>query len=314
MELIQISFFFMILTGIYLATKKHFLIPFNEKYNNFLVRMCFTIPASVGLVFIISIVPYILFFVLFKRIIPDEYIFSGTIILTGLFFIFLLHKYYFRNDLPPEHDPDFMKHELYVFMPFQKAVRTKYNRFSVPPKINYKKDFVVVTQLEDLKLNYKSFQNKDLIFTEGGEIIVSEKALLLFSEKGFNDLFGTRPAKAIKGINQNLYDLGEPYFQLLPKCDMPPLDSKTNIIKVYSGFSLRHYAADDKFYYNRKVMENVSDFNRTFEALGAYDASPYLPQKLWIVTNKAMECLLTDFSQNKRDFIPIMLVDDETDN
>ena len=61
-------------------------------------------------------------------------------------------------------------------------------------------------------------------------------------------------------------------------------------------------------------METVSDFNVMVEILGAHDGYPYRPQKLWIVTKKAMECLLTEFGQNKRDFIPVMLVDDEKDN
>jgi hypothetical protein len=83
---------------------------------------------------------------------------------------------------------------------------------------------------------------------------------------------------------------------------------------ICSGFSLRHYAVDDKFYYNRKVMESIVDFNRSLEGLGAYDGSPYHPQKLWVITKKAMEFLLTEFNYNKRDFIPVMLVDDEIEN
>ena len=314
MELIPASFLFTILPGIYLATKKYYLIPFNKKCNNFLIRMLFTIPASVGLIHIVSIPILSLAVIFFQKIISFEYIWAGSIILSSFLFVYIHHKYFFRKDHPPEYDPNFMNYELYIFMPFQKTVRTGYNKFSLPPKINYEKDFVTAIQINDLQLNNKFFQNKDLLFTDGGEIVVSENALLLFAEYGFNVFFETRPVYAVKGKSLKPYDLKVSYFQLLPKFNMPTLDSKTSIRQVVEWFSLRCYAIDDQFYYNRQVMENIPDFNLTSESFGAYDADPYIPQKLWVVTNKAMKFLLAEFGHNERDFIPIMLVDDEKDN
>jgi hypothetical protein len=306
----------MLLPGFYLATKKYFLVIVNKKFNIFPIRLLFTIPAGIMFSFLVTLISVLIFGLFLKFILPFDDYFPILLILSSLFVTFSFKKYFIRNDLPPEYDPNFMNYELYVYMPLQKIPQNEYNRFGIPPGIRLGKDLFVGIQKEDLKLHFKSLQGNDIVFTEFGEIVVSDKALSIFSKYGFNDLFGTRHVQAISvKLNNHLpYNLNEKYYQLLSTSVMLPLDPKTEIKKVIANFSTRHYVVDNKFYYNRKIMENISDFNVTFEILGANDGSPYRPQKLWIVTNKAMEFLLTEFDQQKRDFIPVMLVDDEMEN
>ena len=326
-DISPISFVFMLLSGFYLALKKNFLIISNKKYNIFMIRLLFTIPGSIMLSFLISLVATLLFGLFLKYIAPFDEYFPILLILSSLFLIFSFKKYFIRNDVPPEYDPNFMNYDLYVFLPFQKVAQRPYNQFGIPPGIRLGTDLFVGIQKEDLKLHYKSLLGKDIVFTDFGELIVSEKAFLRFSEYGFNDLFETRRVQAVGGmyykrsirpvraLNPSPYDLKEKYYQLFPTHTMPPFDPKTEIKKVDIKilYSAEHYAVDNKFCYNQKVMENVFDFNVTFEILGSNDGFPYFPHKLWVVTKKTMELLLTEFNQNKRDFIPIMLIDNETD-
>ena len=309
-QIVLICFIFMLLPGIYLAAKKYFLVIPNKKYNIFPIRLLFTIPAGIAISFLISIIPICVFGIFLRYILPFDYYSWILIMLSSIFTTATFKRYFVRNDIPPEYDPDFEKHELYIYMPLQKIPRKKYNQFSFPQGIQYDKDLLTGTQKEDLKLNFKHL-NKDFAFTDCGDIIVNEKAFSKLSENGFDNLFEKRPIKAIKGFRQQPYDLEEPYFQLLPIRILHPFDTKTEIKKIFGNFSLRGYAVDDKFYYNKKVMTDITDFNTTSEILGAYDGAPYYPQHLWIVTNKAMKVLINELNQQKRDFIPVNLVDDE---
>jgi hypothetical protein len=309
-QVVLICFIFMLLPGIYLAAKKYFLVIPNKKYNIFPIRLLFTIPAGIAISFLISIIPICVFGIFLRYILPFEYYSWGLIILSSIFTVIAFKKYFVRKDIPPEYDSGFEKHELYVYMPIQKIPRRKYTQFSFPPGVKWDKDLLTGTQKEDLKLNFKSL-SKDFVFTDCGEIIVNEKAFSKFSENGFDNLFEKRPIKAVKGFRHQPYDLKEPYFQLLPIRILPPFDTKTEIKKGVGNFSLRAYAVDDKYYYKREGMTEIADFNITSEILGAYDGTPYYPQHLWIVTNKAMKVLINELNQKKRDFIPVNLVDDE---
>jgi len=301
---------FSIIPGIYLAWKKYLLVILNKKLNIFPIRLMFTIPAGFAFTFLVSLIPVVVLGAIFKNIISFDYIFAGILILSSLFVTLIFQKYYVRADCPPEYDLDFMNYELYIYMPVQTISRKKYNHFYFPPKVQWDKELLTGTQKENLKLNFKSLDGKDFVFTDYGEIVVNEKILAIFSKNKFNDLYETKPIETVKGLQQKPHDLKKPYFQLVPNHKMPPLDPKTNIQKKCAGFSLRHYATDDKFYYNQKVMEKISAFNITDEVLGAYDGSPYYPQHLWIVTNEAMSFLINELNQNRRDFIPVHLVDD----
>ena len=307
---ILICFIFMLMPGIYLAAKKYFLIIPNKKYNIFPIRLLFTIPAGIAISFLVTIVAMCVFGIGLRYILPFEDYFSILIILSSIFTIAAFEKYFMRKDIPPEYDPDFMNYELYIYMPLQKIPRKKYNQFSFPQGVQYDKELLTGTQKEDLKLNIK-YLDKDFAFTDCGDIVINERGLLKFSENGFENLFEKRLIKAIKGLRRQPYDLDEPYFQLLPTHTLPSFDVKTKIRQIVANFSLRIYAIDDKFYYSRKMVTEAADFNITSEILGAYDGSPYYPQHLWVVTNKTMKVLINELNQQKRDFIPVYLIDEE---
>jgi len=57
-------------------------------------------------------------------------------------------------------------------------------------------------------------------------------------------------------------------------------------------------------------MDNAFDFNETSEILGSKLTSPYYPQRLWIVSKRVMKIFLKEFDLQRRDFIPITLVND----
>ncbi|WP_316557238.1 hypothetical protein [Methanimicrococcus hongohii] len=292
-----------------MATKKYFLIPSNKKYNIFWVRLLFTIPIGIAVTFLLTVSMVVIFGLFLRYILPFDDYFLLLVATSSVFTIFAFQKYFVRKDVPPEYDPNFADYESYVFMPLQKIPQRKYNKFAFPSEKEIQTNLTLGIQKENLKLNYKTIVNKNFVFTESGEIIVTEKIFQEFEKNGFNNEFKLRPIQAVKGLTQKPYEMNETYYQLIPLHTMPPLNSKTEIKKVKANLSLRQYVVDDKFYYNQDVMKNISNFNVMTEILGAYDGAPYYPQKLWVVTNDAMKFLINDLEQHKRDFIPITLVD-----
>jgi len=90
---------------------------------------------------------------------------------------------------------------------------------------------------------------------------------------------------------------------------MPPFSPRT-VIQPKTQPLFSTLVLNDHFYYNSTVMNEIFDFNITFEFLGSNTGIPYHPQKLWIVSKKIMEIFLKEFGQNKRDFIPVILADE----
>jgi len=100
---------------------------------------------------------------------------------------------------------------------------------------------------------------------------------------------------------------------------MPSFSPKTIVQsekKALLGFST--LVLNNFFYYNSDVMDNICDFNLTSEILGGNNGFgtnpyPYMPQRLWVVSKKAMRILLKEFGYPKRDFIPVMLANDKNE-
>jgi hypothetical protein len=309
-----LSFILILLPALYLAAQKHFLIMTRQKYNNFLIRFLFLIPPTFFLLLLIS--PFLqICLVIFLRDLPFYQSSIISLIIADLLLLFVFKKYFIRNDLPPEYDPNFMNHELYVYLPLKQVTRKNYMLFFPGIALGYKMDAPANEKKETLKfMNYKNLENKNLVFTDCGEIIVNVNALSIFSKHEFGELYEKNPIEAVSGINHQSHDLKIPYYQIFPKNTMPMLHPKTKIRKTFYYLSFQKNVKDAKFYYDRKVTENISDFNVTFEKFGSYSADPYHPPKLWVVTKRAMEVLLAEFGQHKRDFIPIMLIDNEKEN
>ena len=71
---------------------------------------------------------------------------------------------------------------------------------------------------------------------------------------------------------------------------------------------------DDVIYYGKSGTDGSLDFNKTVESFGANNGMPYVYQKFWIVSHKTMTVFMNRFDMEKRDFIPVILIDDEKDN
>ncbi|MCL2862670.1 MAG: hypothetical protein FWE54_01025 [Methanimicrococcus sp.] len=298
--LFLIPLFIVILPGFYLASK-NFLYFKNKKMNYFPIRLFFLLPGA--LTFSISFLIFASIpFLIFSSYL-DEFNLISLIILIILSMIgswltiLYFKKYALKDDLPPEYQTDFMEHELYVFMPVGKKIN---DRASYKP---YEQAIGPVRmQIHDLKISAKRL-NGDIFFTKYGALIVSNKALEIFTE---NNLTGYQ----IRSIlDERTKEVSDSHFQLIPAYTMPPMSQPTKLKRGLIGGQL---IPDDKIYYNSVILNLVSDFNKTLEYIGTNSGSPYYHQKLWIVSHKTMEIFISQLGQNKRDFIPVMLVGSET--
>ena len=296
-----IPFFIATLPGLYLASK-NFLFFKNKKLNSFPIRLFFLIPgASILCIAFLAFVSLSLY--IFSSYL-DELNLTSIIILVilsmiGSLLAIFYFKKYLKDELPPEYQTDFMDHELYVFMPVGKKIN---DRASYQPSDNAIGS--VRIQIMDLKISAKKLKG-DIFFTKYGALIVSNKTLEIFNE---NTLTGYQ----IRDIlDEKTKDKLSTHFQLVPTFTMPPMSAQTKLKRgLVSGLLI----PDDKIYYNSIVLKHVSDFNKTFEYIGTNSGRPYYHQKFWIVSHKAMEILINQPGQHKRDFIPVMLVSNEKED
>ncbi|WNY24072.1 hypothetical protein MmiHf6_13970 [Methanimicrococcus hongohii] len=307
--IVFLLFLIAMIPGIYLATKNNFVIIKNRKYNSFIIRAIYLLPLTTILVLLpVSIIIYIFSNLEIGHTIMDT--FGEPIILAvpaifGLLFIFIVHKYFLRKDMPPEYWPDFEKYELYVYMPEIniQGGGTFGTKFTKPINQKGLKELQRQKQLNELIIDFKSMKDKDIACTYYGEIVVSEKALELFKEKsltGFQE-------QTVKNSKDSRFKTEIKYYQLIPTHIMPPMSTETKIIR-YIRPSVKIYIADNLVYYDESVLP-TQDFNISLELFGENNKPFNAPRYLWIVTNRTMKILVNDLEQHKRDFIPITLVD-----
>ena len=320
---------FLNLSGIYLASKKNFLIFFNKKMDAFPIRLFFLIPGTFALNFGFAFLTYLLYLIvvmiaaLMSASYPDglnEIGISGLIILSiigNLLTITYFKKYILRDDLPSEYRTDFMEYELYVFMPADKRI-SDHDAYDMPKKIQVRDLRINSKKIDSINLFSKIYSphfsetalsyedlKKDLLFTRFGALIVSNKMIEMFEK---NNLTGYQLRNIWdEKTKRNL----STHFQLVSTSEMPQMSSQTKIKRGLLGGAL---IPDAKVYYDSFVLNHVSDFNQTSEYIGTIFGNPYFHQKIWIVSKKATEILINQFGRQKKEFIPIMLVDDEKKN
>ena len=317
-NLIIFSFIFIVLIpGIYLALRNDFLIIKNKKYNHFFIRAIYTIPLpTLFVLFFSSAVVFIFRFLLVETTNTIVNTFGEAVVLViPIFFailcIWFVHATYLRNDVPPEYWPDFEKYELYVYMPDIKMDEniTYKTKFHTPaPKKNSKK-LQKLIQIGELVIDYKYLKGKDITYGLNGEIVVNEKALELFKN---NNLTGFQE-QPVRNLKNSKVKTEEKYFQLIPTHTMPPVSAETKIVEYFTNHSIfmssTVYINDRIVRYNKSVLP-VSDFNVSLEVFGDENRVLYAPQNLWLVSNKVMRIMINDLDQRKRDFIPVILVED----
>jgi len=310
-----IGFYILISTlpGIFLATKKYFLIIQNPKYNRFIIKLFYFVPSMTVFTLILSLLPwavYRIFLYDYSQFLIDKFTIYIALLCplsASIFLIYIFRKYVVRTDLPPEFRPDFMDHKLYVFMPHSIMIDPfQYHTKYIYPKKRDSDELLIGKQVGNLIFDFKIL--RQINYTITGEVIVNENTLEIFQKY---DLTGYQ--------TQPVTDYNKPpshsgiFYQIIPMNTMPPFSPKT-IIRVKRTPKLRVFVRNDIFYYNADVMDNVFDFNATSEILGSHDRFPYSPQKLWIVSKKVMIVLLKECGCQKRDFIPVMLVGGEKED
>jgi len=296
--------FILLLPGVYIASQKNFLVFFNKRMNNLILRFIFIAPGSFVFSAVFSLISYAIVLVFFS-ILGLRNTFDGMTTDLSIFFavfgnlltIFYFKKFIFKNDLPPEYQEIFESHELYIFMPLHRSINdsTFYN-ISDDFKIGR-----VRVQVRDLEISSKKLTDK-IHFTRYGALIAGSDVFRIFEE---NNLTGYKTRKIIDKKTKNG---STSYFQLISTSEMPSVSAQTKIKKgLISGLLLK----DDIIYYNKNILNRIEDINKTFEYVGTDDGMPYYHQKLWVVSKKAMEIFINQLGQEKRDFIPVNLVDNE---
>ena len=199
--------------------------------------------------------------------------------------------------MPPEFQPDFLDYELYVYIP---SIREVDDRFSFQNPGKYSSQSIAV-QIRDITLDYTDLSNENIFFTKHGEIVVNHVASSIFEK---NNLTGCQYRSTIEKKTRSASNI---YTQLISS-PISPLSSLTKFKK--GKFPYRILVKDEQIYYPSSILKDISDFNRGSEYFGSNDGLPYLQQRFWIVTNKAMKILINELNQQKRDFIPVNLVDE----
>jgi hypothetical protein len=281
---------FSLLPVIYLAKQKTFLFIDNEKNNNFLIRFIFLLPGILATEFVFYLVCFILF-----AIFDLFWIWILLMSIPISILIIFIFKKVLRTDLPFEDQRDLDKYDLYIFMPNKREIEDSAS-YKATGKIGSARTCM---QVKKISANFSKI-NKDILFTEHGELIVSIRALNVFKE---NKLTGYDTTSVIDKKNGQESDS---YFQLMTN-ELQPLSSQTDFKKGLFGSVL---IAEEAFY-NHNILETAADFNRTAEYLGDNTGFPYYHQRLWIVTNKVRKMFISDFNRNEKEFIPVNLIDDE---
>ena len=293
-----------LISSVYLAAQKNFLFTPNQKQNSFAIRLFFLIPGTAGMILGGCFLIWAIFIVFFENFSYSVYGIFGYYsllplpLLGSLFLILFSKKYILRNEMPPEFQSSFLDYDLYVYMP---SIREIDDRPSVKDlSLNFERNF----EIPVLTLGRKKLSDENILFTKKGEIIVTNFASSVLDK---NNLTGCQyqsvpEKKTMLPSNDYLHLISSP---------ISSVSSLTEIKKTtfpWKGVLVK----DDQVYYNSSILKEVSDFNRSFEHFGSDNGHPfYYPQRLWIVTNKAMKVLVNELNQPKRDFIPVHLVDDE---
>ena len=282
---------FSLLPVVHLAKQKNFLFIENEKNNIFLIRFIFLLPGILATEFVFYLVCFILF-----AVFSLSWIWIMMISIPISILIIFIFKFVLRTDPPFEDQRDLDKYDLYIFMPNNREIEDSPS-YQATGKIGSARTGM---QVKEISVNFSKI-NKDLLFTERGEIIVSVHALNVFKE---NKLTGYKTKSVIDKKSKRESDS---YFQLASD-ELIPLSSQTEFKKGFFGSIL---IAEDKAYYNHNILETVADFNRTAEYLGDNTGFPYYHQRLWIVARKVRNIFISDFNRNEKEFIPVHLISNE---
>ncbi|WP_338102080.1 hypothetical protein [Methanolapillus millepedarum] len=206
--------------------------------------------------------------------------------------ILLLEKYALRKDPIPQLQPDFMKHDLYIFS---------------PPYIDIGSGFLrdVESEGDETEEKYGKLHRlkiDDYAFTRFGDFLITKDTLDVFHE---NNLTGFQ-VSPVQNDESEIYCLSAMHT-------MPPFSNKTTL-KL--EFSPKKLVFDGTIFYDKEVLSNALDFNRSHESFGGNSRflySSYISQKYWILSNKAVHVLIHKIGVSQWNFVPVVLSDKAED-
>ena len=282
---------FSLLPAVYLANQKNFLFIENKKNNIFLIRFLFLLPGILATEFSFYLVCFILISVLG---LSWMWVMIMSIPISVL--IIFIFKLVLRTDPPFENQHDLDEYDLYMLIPSKREIEDSPS-YQATGKIGSARTGM---QVKETSAKF-SKMDKDLLFTERGEIIVSTHALSVFQSNGLTGY----TTKFV--LDKKSKQKSDSYFQLVAD-ELMPLSSKTEFKKGFFGSIL---IVENRAYYNYNVLETSMDFNRTAEYLGDNTGFPYYHQRMWIVTRKVRNIFISDFNRNEKEFIPVHLINNE---
>lgn len=296
----------------YLAFRKDSVIIPNEKFNNYFIRLLilYPIPTSFTLLFSFAVIfgfeKFLDFLITPENIQFLKYAALSLPLIFGICIIGFFKKYLFKNE---EHQKSLnaLKSDFFVYFPDDKIIPrrllgTKYNFPKRAPK-----NFLIGIQMSDLLIESGEIKDRDILFSVCGELIISERVLSVFQNNGLTG-FWTRPVKYRDENPAKAPKDRMKYYQVL-SYQMPPISEQTQIKK--GRYTVTYIPLNNELYYNSKDLENVKDFNNSFEYFGANDNDPYSPQRLWIVSSRVKDIFVKEFDQKDFSFIPVYSVDSE---
>ncbi|WNY27825.1 hypothetical protein [Methanolapillus ohkumae] len=290
----------------YFASRKNFIIIPNRRFDSILSRALFLFP-SFSFIWLLSLIFVFHYDDLFSYPITIQLILKYPVLLSPiaieLFVILFFKKFILRSDFPFEFQPNFMSYDLYVFTPVISIIDARI--------------FTSLKEVESLYDSHKEItisksdvKGVSLAYTKRGEIIISEEVLEIFNKNNLTG-FQALPVQYSDQNHQNKKsktDLNIQYFQIITTRAMPPF-SKKSTKKV--GYSAERIVYDGDICYEKKVLLESFDFNRSFETIGPKDMIGYFPQSYWILSRRVVEILINELNQPKKDFKPVILVDEE---
>ena len=188
--LLLLPLFISTLPGFYLASKKNFLLFSNKNINLFPIRLLFLLPGA-SVFNIIFLMAACLCAPVFSPYLHELNVTSAIILtvlsMIGSFLSILMFKSLLRNDLPLEHQQDFMEHKLYLFRPESTVIDYDFNPYVFPTTTSSygilpnPPRHVIRYQINDLEIDLKK-NEADVLLTTLGALIVSSKALRIFED------------------------------------------------------------------------------------------------------------------------------------
>ena len=332
--------------GLWLASRKTFIIIPNSEYNTYLTRAFFSVPYSVILISLICALSYlpVIAFPADSGNVPSflqDYMTFSCIeaLILDLIFIAVCHFYIIPGKYPEEIRKDFNEHEFYLFRPISYDFVISRQR---PDKERVTGDVSSYDTAADPcstaessqdgvrdaglpEFYFRTPKNKDMNILSGkdGLLILRKDAAEILEDKGLTGYHlkpvvcasdRKRYADKAKDTEKQTDPVHKPdsdhpenrYFRLYPEKRLPAVSEKTVFEVRKSSVAVK----DEDVYYNLSDINVFKDFNEMNEETGKRaDRSRKL-----ILSAKAVKIFISEFGYGRIDFVPVHFIGDQPDD